>query len=61
MLGCGHGSAFLRGVCERLFATGAPAIDTDPRPDNGRVVRAYRKAGSPSSADPSTPAWAAGS
>ena len=45
MLGLGHGSAFLREHCERLFAAGAPAVGTDPHPDNARAVRAYRKAG----------------
>jgi aminoglycoside 6'-N-acetyltransferase len=28
-----------------LFATGIPAIGTDPHPDNARAIRAYRKAG----------------
>jgi aminoglycoside 6'-N-acetyltransferase len=45
MLGRGHGSAFLRLQCERLFEEGAPAIGTDPHPDNARAIRAYEKAG----------------
>lgn len=45
MLGRGHGSALLRAQCDRLFAAGAPAIGTDPHPDNLRARRAYRKAG----------------
>jgi aminoglycoside 6'-N-acetyltransferase len=45
MLGRGHGSAFVRLHCERLFAAGAPAIGTDPHPDNRRAIRAYEKAG----------------
>ena len=45
MLGRGHGSAFVRLHCERLFAAGAPAIGTDPHPDNLRARRAYEKAG----------------
>ena len=45
MLGQGHGSAFVRDHCDRLFAAGAPAIGTDPHPDNGRAIRAYEKAG----------------
>lgn len=45
MLDRGHGSAFVRMHCDRLFAAGAPAIGTDPRPDNARAIRAYEKAG----------------
>ena len=45
MLDRGHGSAFLREHCDRLFDAGAPAIGIDPHPDNGRAVQAYRKAG----------------
>ncbi len=45
MLGRGHGSALLRRQGDRLFAAGAPAIGTDPHPDNLRARRAYEKAG----------------
>jgi aminoglycoside 6'-N-acetyltransferase len=45
MVGRGHGSAFVRAHCDRLLAAGAPAIGTDPHPDNIRAVRAYQKAG----------------
>ncbi len=45
MLNRGHGAAFLRQHCDRLFAAGAPAIGTDPHPDNARAIRAYQKAG----------------
>jgi aminoglycoside 6'-N-acetyltransferase len=45
MVGCGHGSTFVRLHCERLFAAGAPAVGTDPNPANLRAIRAYRKAG----------------
>ncbi|WP_230841657.1 GNAT family N-acetyltransferase [Gloeobacter morelensis] len=45
MLGCGHGSAFIRAHVERLFAQGAPAVGTDPHPSNARAIRAYEKAG----------------
>ncbi|HEX8467531.1 MAG TPA: GNAT family N-acetyltransferase [Allosphingosinicella sp.] len=45
MLGLGHGSAFVRAHCERLFEAGAPAVGTDPHPDNGRAIRAYEKSG----------------
>ena len=37
--------AFVRQHVERLFDRGAPAIGTDPRPDNHRAIRAYEKAG----------------
>jgi aminoglycoside 6'-N-acetyltransferase len=45
LLGRGHGSAFVRAHCDRLFAAGAPAVGTDPHPDNERAIRAYRNAG----------------
>lgn len=45
LIGLGHGSAFVRLHCRRLFAAGAPAIGTDPHPDNARAIRAYLKAG----------------
>jgi aminoglycoside 6'-N-acetyltransferase len=45
MLGRGHGSALLRAHCDRLLGAGAPAIGTDPHPDNLRARRAYEKAG----------------
>ena len=45
MIGRGHGSRFVRQHCGMLFAEGAPAIGTDPHPDNARAIRAYEKAG----------------
>ena len=45
LIGQGHGTAFIRAHVERLFAEGAPAIGTDPDPDNARAIRAYEKAG----------------
>jgi aminoglycoside 6'-N-acetyltransferase len=45
MLDRGHGTAFVRAHVERLLAEGAPAIGTDPHPDNARAIRAYEKAG----------------
>lgn len=45
MLGRGHGSAFVRAHVDRLFAKGAPAVGTDPHPNNARARRAYEKAG----------------
>lgn len=41
----GHGAAFVLAHCTRLHAAGAPAIGTDPHPDNARAIRAYEKAG----------------
>ncbi|HZG09547.1 MAG TPA: GNAT family N-acetyltransferase [Allosphingosinicella sp.] len=57
MLGRGHGSAFLRRHCDRLFADGVPAIGTDPHPDNLRAIRAYRKAGFAVASGPIETRW----
>lgn len=45
MLGCGHGSAFIRAFTDELFARGVPRIVIDPSPANARAIRAYEKAG----------------
>jgi aminoglycoside 6'-N-acetyltransferase len=45
MVGCGHGSAFIRAFTDELLAAGTPRIITDPNPANARAVRAYEKAG----------------
>jgi len=45
MLGCGHGSAFIRSFVDGLLAAGTPRIVTDPDSANLRAVRAYEKAG----------------
>ena len=45
MVGCGHGSAFVRQFVEARLAAGAPRVITDPVPDNTRAIRAYEKAG----------------
>jgi len=45
MIGCGHGSGFIRQFADRLLSSGIPRIVTDPDPGNGRAVRAYAKAG----------------
>ena len=45
MIGRGHGSALIRAHVERLLADGAPAVGTDPHPENARAIRAYEKAG----------------
>ena len=57
MIGKGHGSAFVRAHCDRLFAGGAPAIGTDPHPDNVRAIRAYEKAGFAAGAGPVETRW----
>ena len=45
MLGCGHGSAFIRAFADQLLAAGTPRVVTDPDPANARAIRAYEKAG----------------
>jgi aminoglycoside 6'-N-acetyltransferase len=45
MIGCGHGSAFVRAVADRLLASGTPRVVTDPDPINTRAIRSYEKAG----------------
>jgi aminoglycoside 6'-N-acetyltransferase len=45
MVDRGHGSAFIRAFIERVLASGAPRVITDPDPDNARAIRAYEKAG----------------
>jgi aminoglycoside 6'-N-acetyltransferase len=45
MIGCGHGSAFVRAFADQLLASGTPRVVTDPDPSNMRAVRAYEKAG----------------
>lgn len=57
MLDRGHGSAFVRQHVERLFATGAPAVGTDPHPSNLRARRAYEKAGFVVASEPVDTPW----
>jgi aminoglycoside 6'-N-acetyltransferase len=45
MIGCGHGSAFIRTFADGLLAAGTPRIVTDPDPANARAIHAYEKAG----------------
>ena len=45
MVGCGHGSGFIRQFIDELLAGGAPRVITDPAPNNSRAIRAYEKAG----------------
>jgi aminoglycoside 6'-N-acetyltransferase len=57
MIGLGHGPALLKRHCERLFAQGAPAIGTDPDPDNVHAIRAYEKAGFKAVSGPVETRW----
>lgn len=57
MLDRGHGPAFVRQHCDRLFKAGAPAIGTDPHPDNRRAIRAYCKAGFTVASEPLETRW----
>lgn len=57
LLDQGHGSAFVRAHCDRLFLAGAPAIGTDPHPDNARAIRAYEKAGFHLASQPTETRW----
>lgn len=45
MIGHGHGTAFIAARLWALFEAGAPVVATDPHPDNGRAIAAYRKVG----------------
>jgi aminoglycoside 6'-N-acetyltransferase len=45
MMGRGHGSAFIALRAAMLLNAGAPAVATDPHPDNLRAIRACEKAG----------------
>ncbi|WP_298358427.1 GNAT family N-acetyltransferase [uncultured Litoreibacter sp.] len=45
MIGRGHGTAFIRQRMAQLFSQGAPAIGTDPHPDNARAIAVYSKLG----------------
>ncbi|WP_300034854.1 GNAT family N-acetyltransferase [uncultured Roseobacter sp.] len=45
MVGCGHGSAFIKQRMDQLFEGGAPVIATDPHPENKRAIAVYGKVG----------------
>lgn len=57
MLNQGHGTAFVREHVARLFAHGAPAVGTDPHPDNARAIRAYEKADFTVASEPLDTRW----
>lgn len=60
-LGQGLGSAMLRAFVDRLFEDPAvTVVQTDPSPDNGHAIRAYRRAGFEDQGPivtPDGPAW----
>jgi aminoglycoside 6'-N-acetyltransferase len=45
LVGCGHGSKFIRHFVDGLLGKGTPRVVTDPDPDNVRAIRAYENAG----------------
>ena len=45
MIGQGHGSALIRAFVADVLGKGAPRVITDPDPENGRAIGAYKKAG----------------
>lgn len=45
MIGCGHGTGFLRQRMHELFAGGVCVIATDPHPGNARAIAVYKKLG----------------
>jgi aminoglycoside 6'-N-acetyltransferase len=57
MVDRGHGTAFVRAHCRRLFSLGAPVVGTDPHPDNARAIRAYEKAGFAIASEPLDTIW----
>lgn len=57
LLDQGHGTAFIRQHVEHLFAAGAPAVGTDPHPDNLRARRSYEKAGFVVTSEPLDTLW----
>jgi aminoglycoside 6'-N-acetyltransferase len=45
MIGCGHGTNFIRQFVEEVLKNRIPRVVTDPDPANHRAIRAYEKAG----------------
>ena len=56
-IGRGHGTALIGARLRALFAGGAPAIGTDPHPDNARAIAVYRKLGFRPEAGPVETPW----
>lgn len=57
MIGQGHGTAFINERMHALFDAGAPAIATDPHPENKRAIAAYQKAGFEREGPPKQTQW----
>ena len=57
LTGRGHGPAFIAMRVRSLFEEGAPVVATDPHPDNGRAIAAYRKVGFDVSGPPRESEW----
>ena len=57
LLGRGHGTALIRAHVGALMDRGAPAVATDPHPDNARAIAAYRKVGFRAEGDPQDTPW----
>lgn len=57
LLDRGHGAALVRCYVQRLIDAGAPAIGTDPHPDNARARRAFAKAGFVVAGEPQDTPW----
>jgi aminoglycoside 6'-N-acetyltransferase len=55
LVGCGHGSAFIRAFVDGLLAAGVPRVITDPSLRNARAIRACTKAGFREHAELDTP------
>jgi aminoglycoside 6'-N-acetyltransferase len=45
LIGCGHGSRYLKALATRLLEDGAPCVAIDPDVENLRARRAYANAG----------------
>ena len=57
MVGRGHGSAFIGTRMQALFEDGAPAIATDPHPDNACAIAVYKKLGFKAVGPPQDTPW----
>ena len=56
-LGQGHGTGLIGQRLDALFAAGAPAVATDPHPDNHCAIAVYRKLGFAEAGPPRETRW----